>query len=54
MANYMFVGAKQLGITLFEVENGKMKLNFDKDTVMQPSWDNYWRSICKGVFCFIR
>ena len=49
MANYMFVGAKQLGITLFEVENGKMKLNFDKDTV-RKLWDNYYVPYVKGYF----
>lgn len=45
----MFVGAKQLGITLFEVENGKMKLNFDKDTV-RKLWDNYYVPYVKGYF----
>ena len=49
MANYMFVGAKQLGVTLFEVENGKMKLNFDKDTVCKL-WDNYYVPYVKGYF----
>ena len=49
MANYMFVGAKQLGVTLFEVENGKMKLNFDKDTV-RKLWDNYYVPYVKGYF----
>lgn len=49
MANYMLVGAKQLGVTLFEVKDGKMKLNFDKDTV-RKLWDNYYVPYVKGYF----
>lgn len=33
MANYLLVGAKQLGTTIFDVKDGKMTLNFDKQTV---------------------
>ncbi|MBU5482244.1 extracellular solute-binding protein [Blautia sp. MSJ-19] len=49
MANYMLVGARQLGGNLFEVENGKMKLNFDKD-VVRKLWDNYYVPYVKGYF----
>ena len=49
MANYMLVGAKQLGTTLFEVKDGKLKLNFDKD-VVRMLWDNYYVPYVKGYF----
>lgn len=49
MANYMLVGAKQLGTTLFEVKDGQMKLNFDKD-VIRRLWDNYYVPYVKGYF----
>ena len=47
MANYMLVGARQLGDTLFEVQDGKMTLNFDKD-VARKLWDNYYVPFVKG------
>ena len=31
MANYMLVGAKSLGCQIFEVKDGVMTLNFDKE-----------------------
>ena len=49
MANYMLVGARQLGDTLFEVQDGKMTLNFDKD-VARKLWDNYYVPFIKGYF----
>ena len=49
MANYMLVGARQLGDTLFEVQGGKMTLNFDKD-VARKLWDNYYVPFVKGWF----
>ena len=49
MANYMLVGARQLGDTLFEVQDGKMTLNFDKD-VARKLWDNYYVPYVKGWF----
>lgn len=49
MANYMFVGARQLGCNLFEVENGKMTLNFDKE-VVRKLWDHYYVPYVKGYF----
>ena len=47
MANYMLVGARQLGDTLFEVQDGKMTLNFDKD-VARKLWDNYYVPSSRG------
>lgn len=33
MANYMLIGAKQLGCTIFGAQDGSMTLNFDHDAV---------------------
>lgn len=49
MANYLLLGAKQLGAPIFNVENGKMTLNFDKD-VVRKLWDNYYVPYVKGYF----
>ncbi len=49
MANYMLVGAQQLGDTIFEVEDGKMTVNFDHD-VARKLWDNYYMPFVKGWF----
>ena len=49
MANYILVGAKQLGCTVFDVESGKMTLHFDHD-VIRTLWDNYYVPFVKGYF----
>lgn len=49
MANYMFVGARQLGGNFFEVKDGKMTLNFDKE-IVRKLWDNYYVPYVKGYF----
>lgn len=49
MANYMLVGAMQLGVELFQVEDGAVTLNFDKPTV-RKLWDNYYIPFIKGYF----
>ena len=49
MANYMLIGARQLGGNLFEVKDGKMVLNFDKD-IVRKLWDNYYIPYVKGYF----
>ena len=49
MANYLLVGAKQLGTTIFDVKDGKMTLNFDKNTV-RTLWDSYYVPFIKGYF----
>lgn len=49
MANYMLVGARELGCTIFDVENGKMTLHFDHD-VVKKLWDNYYIPFIKGYF----
>ena len=49
MANYMLIGAKELGSTLFTVENGKMTVNLTED-VARKLWDNYYVPFVKGWF----
>lgn len=49
MANYLLVGAKELGCDIFEVKDGKMTLNFDED-VIRKLWDNYYVPYVKGYF----
>lgn len=49
MANYMLIGAKELGCTIFDVQDGKMTLHFDKD-VIRKLWDNYYVPFVKGYF----
>lgn len=49
MANYMLIGAKQLGCTLFQIEDGKMTLDFDKE-VVRKLWDSYYVPFIKGYF----
>lgn len=49
MANYMLIGSMQLGTEIFQVENGKMTLHFEKDTA-RKLWDNYYIPFIKGYF----
>ena len=49
MANYMLIGSMQLGTEIFQVSDGKMTLNFEKDTV-RKLWDNYYVPFVKGYF----
>lgn len=49
MANYMLIGAKELGSTLFTVENGKMTVNLTEDAA-RKLWENYYVPFVKGWF----
>ena len=49
LANYLLCGAQELGVTIFDAENGVMTLNLDK-TVMRKLWDNYYVPFIKGWF----
>ena len=49
LANYILVGARELGCDIFEVKDEKMTLNFDKD-VIRTLWDNYYVPYIKGYF----
>lgn len=39
-ANYMLIGSLQLGVEMFQVEQGEMTLHID-EAVMRRLWDNY-------------
>lgn len=49
MANYFLIGAMQLGTELFHVEDEKMTLDFNKET-LRKLWDNYYVPFVKGYF----
>lgn len=49
MANYMLVGAQQLGDTIFAVKDGRMTVNFERD-VARRLWDNYYFPFVRGWF----
>ena len=49
VANYMLIGAQQLGCTIFDVEGGKMTLNFPED-IARKLWDNHYVPFIKGWF----
>jgi multiple sugar transport system substrate-binding protein len=48
-ANYLIVGSMQLGHEIFPVQDGKMALDFDKET-MRKLWDNYYVPYVNGYF----
>lgn len=49
MANYMLIGAKELGDTIFDVKDGKMTMGLTEDTA-RKLWDNYYVPYVKGWF----
>lgn len=49
MANYMLIGSMQMGTEIFQVSDGKMTLNFEKETVRRL-WDHYYIPFVKGYF----
>ena len=49
MANYMIIGAKQLGCDIFETADGKTIVNLPRD-VAKKLWDNYYVPYVKGFF----
>ena len=48
-ANYMLIGSHQLGNTIYESDNGAMKINADKET-MRRLWDNYYVPYISGYY----
>ena len=48
-ANYMLIGSLQLGVELFRVENGALRLQMD-ETVMRRLWDHYYVPFVNGWF----
>lgn len=49
MANYMLIGSMQMDTEIFQVSNGKMTLNFEKETI-RKLWDSYYIPFVKGYF----
>lgn len=49
MANYFVIGMKQMGKEIFEVDNGKVTFNTDKELIKRL-WDNYYVPYVKGYF----
>lgn len=49
MANYFFIGAKQMGTTLVSVDNDVVTVDFDKQTIRRL-WDNFYIPFVKGYF----
>lgn len=49
VANYFIIGMQQLGVEIFQVENGKIKLNVPKEE-LRRLWDNYYVPMVKGYF----
>lgn len=49
LANYMFVGYRQLADDMISISNNKVSLNFEKD-VVKKLWDNYYVPYISGYF----
>ncbi len=49
MSNYFVIGMKQMGKEIFEVKDGQVTLNTDKDLIRRL-WDNYYVPFVKGYF----
>ncbi len=49
VANYFIIGMQQLGVEIFQVENGKLILNTPKEELYRL-WENYYVPMVKGYF----
>lgn len=49
VANYFIIGMQQLGVELFQVENGKLTLNTPENQLYRL-WENYYVPTVKGYF----
>lgn len=49
MANYFIIGMQQLGVEIFQVENGSLTLNVPKEE-LRRLWENYYVPMVKGYF----
>ncbi|MCI8513966.1 MAG: extracellular solute-binding protein [Lachnospiraceae bacterium] len=49
VANYFIIGMRQLGVEIFQVENGTMTLNVPKEELYRL-WENYYVPMVKGYF----
>lgn len=49
MSNYFIIGMKQMGKEIFEVNDGKVTVNTDKELIHRL-WENYYVPYMKGYF----
>ena len=49
VANYFIIGMQQLGVEIFQVENGEMTLHVPKEELYRL-WENYYVPMVKGYF----
>lgn len=49
MANYFVIGMKQMGKEIFQVDDGKVTFNTDKELIKRL-WDDYYVPYVKGYF----
>ncbi len=49
MSNYFVIGMRQMGIEIFEAEDGVVTLHTDKEAIRRL-WDNYYVPYVKGYF----
>lgn len=49
VANYFIIGMQQLGVEIFQVENGELTLNTPKEELYRL-WENYYVPMVKGYF----
>lgn len=49
LANYFIIGMQQLGVEIFQVENGVVTLNTPKEE-LRRLWENYYVPMVKGYF----
>ena len=49
VANYFIIGMQQLGVEIFQVENGEMTLNTPREE-LHRLWENYYVPTVKGYF----
>ena len=49
VANYFIIGMQQLGVEIFQVENGQVTLNMPEEELYRL-WENYYVPMVKGYF----
>lgn len=49
VANYFIIGMQQMGVEIFQVENGEMTLHVPKEE-LHRLWENYYVPMVKGYF----
>ena len=49
VANYFLIGMQQLGVEIFQVENGKVTVNAPEEE-LRRLWENYYVPMVKGYF----